>query len=185
MQKILLTKGFALYFKTAKKPGNLYMPQKLAQIVQLNGTHFDKSVLTDSSTRNKYNNISNNICTSHIFKYIKFFFLRLERVSWVVSGKESPTAKQDMWVQSLGWEDPGEKEMATHSSILGWRIPWTEELGSLYSMVIRHKLGSKQQQRLEKSYIFSETHTVLCGKSKGKQDNKLTRDEFMQCFFIC
>ena len=123
MQKILLTKGFALYFKTAKKPGNLYMPQKLAQIVQLNGTHFDKSILTDSSTRNKYNNISNNICTSHIFKYIKFFFLRLERVSWVVSGQESPTAKQDMWVQSLGWEDPGEKEMATHSSILGWRIP--------------------------------------------------------------
>ena len=61
MQKILLTKGFTLYFKTAKKPGNLYMPQKLAQIVQLNGTHFDKSVLTDSSTRNKYNNISNNI----------------------------------------------------------------------------------------------------------------------------
>ena len=32
-----------------------------------------------------------------------------------------------MWVQSLGWEDPLEEEMTTHSSILAWRIPWTEE----------------------------------------------------------
>ena len=37
-------------------------------------------------------------------------------------------------VQSLGWEDPLEKRMATHSSILTWRIPWTEESGGLQSM---------------------------------------------------
>ena len=37
-------------------------------------------------------------------------------------------------VRSLGWEDPLEKEMATHSSILGWRIPWTEKLGRLQPM---------------------------------------------------
>ena len=37
-------------------------------------------------------------------------------------------------VQSLGWEDPLEKAMATHSSILAWRIPWTEEPGKLRSM---------------------------------------------------
>ena len=37
----------------------------------------------------------------------------------------------ETWVQFLGWEDPLEKEMATHSSILAWRIPWTEELGGL------------------------------------------------------
>ena len=36
------------------------------------------------------------------------------------------------WVQSLGQEDPLEKEIATHSSILAWRIPWTEEPGGLY-----------------------------------------------------
>ena len=36
---------------------------------------------------------------------------------------------QETWVQSLGWEDPLEKGMATHSSILAWRIPWTEERG--------------------------------------------------------
>ena len=42
-----------------------------------------------------------------------------------------------MWktqVQSLGWEDPLKKEMATHSSILAWKIPWTEEPGRLQSM---------------------------------------------------
>ena len=38
---------------------------------------------------------------------------------------------QETWVQFLGLEDPLEKEMATHSSILAWRIPWTEELGRL------------------------------------------------------
>ena len=43
-------------------------------------------------------------------------------------------AKQEMQVQSLGWEDALEKEMATYSSILAWRIPWTEECGGLESM---------------------------------------------------
>ena len=43
-----------------------------------------------------------------------------------------------MWVQSLGWEDPLEEEMATHSSILAWRIPWTEAPGGLQSMGILH-----------------------------------------------
>ena len=41
---------------------------------------------------------------------------------------------QDTWVQSLGQEDPLEKEMATHSSILAWKIPWTEEPGGLQFM---------------------------------------------------
>ena len=42
--------------------------------------------------------------------------------------------RQEMQVQSPGGEDPLEKEMATHSSILAWRIPWTEEPGGLQSM---------------------------------------------------
>ena len=46
---------------------------------------------------------------------------------------------QEKLVQSLGWEDPLEKEMATNSSIHAWRIPWTEEPGGLQSM------GSKSQ----------------------------------------
>ena len=51
-------------------------------------------------------------------------------------------AVQETWVQSLGREDPVEKEMATHSSILAWRIPWTEEPSGLQSMGlqrIRHE----------------------------------------------
>ena len=43
-------------------------------------------------------------------------------------------AMRETWVRSLGWEDPLEKEMATHSSILAWRIPWIEEPGGLQSM---------------------------------------------------
>ena len=43
-------------------------------------------------------------------------------------------AMQETRVQSLGWEDPLEKGMETHSSILAWRIPWTEEPGGLQSM---------------------------------------------------
>ena len=42
-------------------------------------------------------------------------------------------AMRETQVRSLGWEDPLEKEMATHSCILAWRIPWTEELGGLQS----------------------------------------------------
>ena len=47
--------------------------------------------------------------------------------------KNLPTM-QETWVQSQAWEDPLEKGMATHSIILSWRIPWTEEPGGLQSM---------------------------------------------------
>ena len=55
---------------------------------------------------------------------------------------------QKMWVQSLGQEDPLEKEMATHSSILVWEIPWTVEPGRLLSMGLQrvgHDLATEQQ----------------------------------------
>ena len=51
-------------------------------------------------------------------------------------------AMQETWVQSLDGEDPLKEEMATHSSILAWRIPWTEEPGGLPSM------GSQRVTRL-------------------------------------
>ena len=44
------------------------------------------------------------------------------------------SAMHETWVRPLGWEDPQEKEMATHSSILTWRTPWTEEPGGLQSV---------------------------------------------------
>ena len=57
-----------------------------------------------------------------------------------------------MWLQSLGREDPLEKEMATHSSILAWEIPWTEEPGGPQSMVsqsVGQDLVTKQQQIIQ------------------------------------
>ena len=69
--------------------------------------------------------------TSALFIYGGIIFIRPSLVAQMV--KHLPT----MWetrVWSLGWEDPLEKEMATYSSILAWKIPWTEELGWLLSM---------------------------------------------------
>ena len=54
--------------------------------------------------------------------------------SLVAQMVEHLCAMQQTWVPSLGWEDPLEKEMGTHSSILAWRIPWTEEPGGLQPM---------------------------------------------------
>ena len=51
-----------------------------------------------------------------------------------VSVEKNPPAKQEMWVQSLSQEDPLEKKMAIHTSILAWEIPWREEPGRLQSM---------------------------------------------------
>ena len=61
----------------------------------------------------------------HLFVYFSGFLVA-QRL------KHLP-AMRETWVQSLGLEDPLEKEMATHSSILAWRIPWTEEPGGLQS----------------------------------------------------
>ena len=58
---------------------------------------------------------------------------------------------RETWVQSLGQEDPLEKEMATHSSILAWRIPWVEEPGGLQSTGLQrvgHDLVTEQQQHV-------------------------------------
>ena len=59
-------------------------------------------------------------------------------------------AVQETWVQSLGLEDPLEKEMATHSSILAWKILWTEEPGGLQSkgwQRVEHDLVTKPPRR--------------------------------------
>ena len=65
--------------------------------------------------------------------YNKCFILMYKVASLVAQSVKNPPAMWETWVQSLDWEDPLEKEMATHSSILAWRIPWTET-GSLESM---------------------------------------------------
>ena len=70
------------------------------------------------------------------------------------------------WVQSLGWEDPLEKRMATHSSVLAWRIPGTGEPGRLLSMGshrVRHywsDLAAAADVFLEFSCVFNDTTDV-------------------------
>ena len=56
----------------------------------------------------------------------------------------------ETWVRSSGWEDPLEKEMATHSSILAWKIPWTEDPSGLQSM------SSQKSQTLLSNFILGE-----------------------------
>ena len=70
---------------------------------------------------------------------------------------------QEMWVWSLGWEDPLEEEMATHSSIFTWEIPWTEESGRPQSM------GSSRDTL---SY-WACTGSMLWGKKGGKDDSDI------------
>ena len=71
------------------------------------------------------------------------------RASLVAQMVNMPTM-QETWVQPLGWEDPLEKEKATHSSILAWRIPWTEDPGRLQSM------GSQRPQSWEEQVLNKE-----------------------------
>ena len=63
----------------------------------------------------------------HIFNVYNIVSLEISKHLWIY------LPMQETWVQSLGQEDPLQKEMATHSSILAWEIPWTEEPGGLWS----------------------------------------------------
>ena len=71
------------------------------------------------------------------FYFYKFYFSKIAVTSLIIrsflSGSvvKNLPAMQEMWVQSLGQEDLLEKKMATHSRILAWKIPWTEEPGEL------------------------------------------------------
>ena len=71
-----------------------------------------------------------NTCT-RIFKNIQYGQVCIHQASLIAQSVENLPAIQETRVWFQGWEDPLEKEMATHSSILAWRIPWTEEPGGL------------------------------------------------------
>ena len=71
---------------------------------------------------------------------------------------------QGTWVQSLGQEDPPKKEMALHSSILAWEIPWTGEPGRLQSMGsqgVGHDLAIKRQLRV-RVQLYNSKGTFYC-----------------------
>ena len=79
---------------------------------------------------------------------------------------------QETWVLSLIQEDPLEKEMATHSSILAWEIPWTEGPGRLQSMGLQkvgHDLVTEQQQQF---YLLNQTN-----QPKAKETNRTRKNE--------
>ena len=88
----------------------------------------------DRKEPNTKERLTLSLLTTFKFSYI------LIRVSLVVQMVKNLPAMQETRVQSLGWEDPLEKEMATHSSILAWRISGTEEPVGLLSMVL-HRVG--------------------------------------------
>ena len=66
--------------------------------------------------------------------------LIIDGTSLVAQIVKNLPAMQETHIQSLGWEDPLEKELATHSSVLAWRSPWTEKPGRLQSMG-SHRVG--------------------------------------------
>ena len=72
------------------------------------------------------------------------------QASLVAQMVKNPPAMWGTWVRCLGWEDPLEKVMATHSSILAWRIPWTEESGSLQS------IGSQKVRHNWEIFTFTQ-----------------------------
>ena len=82
--------------------------------------------------------------------------LRKGTASLVAQRVKNLPAMQETWVQSLGWEDPLEEEMATHSSILAWRIPWMEEPGGLQSIRLQE---SAMTERLSHHHQLS-VHTT-------------------------
>ena len=67
-------------------------------------------------------------------RYVNYISIKHYISSLVAQLVKSLPAMLETWVRSLGQEDPLEKEMATHSSTLAWKIPWTEEPGRLQSM---------------------------------------------------
>ena len=73
-------------------------------------------------------------CIFLLMRKKKKVFQKKKSLKQFGSDDKSLTAMWETWVQSLDWEDPLEKGMATHSSILAWRIPWTREPGRLQSM---------------------------------------------------
>ena len=74
------------------------------------------------------------------------------------SDSKESSSRLETWDQSLGWEDPLEEGMTTHSSILAWRIPWTEEPGGLQSM------GSQSQTRLSDFHFSLSTKCLSWDK---------------------
>ena len=76
------------------------------------------------------------------------------RASPVAQLVKNPSAMQETLVRSLDWEDPLEKGMVTHSSILAWRVPWTEEPGGLEFMGLQKVADMTAQVKTDQRYCM-------------------------------
>ena len=72
---------------------------------------------------------------------------------------KNPPAVRETWVQSLGWKDPLEEGMATHSSILAWRIPWTN--GEWYPLGIKEVMGFVVIKGVKRNHISGNTRNIF------------------------
>ena len=100
--------------------------------------------------------------------------MRSKGLPWWLGRQRILSAMQETWVHSLGQEDPLEKKMATHPSILAWRILWTEE-PRLQSMVKVHGLA-KSQTRLSDQH-FNFHIRSKCSVFGPEKDTYLTEDQ--------
>ena len=123
--------------------------------------------------------------------FICVAFVQKSGASLVAQRVKHLPAMQETWVQSLGWEDPPEKEMATHSSILTWRIPWMEEPGRLQSTGLRRVRNdwatsltflSKNQPR---NWGTENKKSRFLLKKKIKKALCTISLEFLHPYFVC
>ena len=102
---------------------------------QANSTKIQVSPLINELYIFYYGNNMNNMKSYKTFSFSRNYTCLLNTLASLVPQMvKNPPAMQDTWVWSLGQEDPLEESMATHSSILAWRIPWTEEPNRLQSV---------------------------------------------------
>ena len=99
-----------------------------------------------------------------VSKIMSLLFIVLSRfvmTSLVAQMVRSLSAMWESWVRSLGWEEPLEKEMATHSSILAWKIPWTEECGSPWCCRVRHNWETSLSFRFVIAFILRSKRLLI------------------------
>ena len=94
-----------------------------------------------------------------------------EKASFVAQLVQNLSAMQETWVQFLGQEDPLEKEMAPHSSILAWRIPWTEEPGGLQPTGV-----AKSRTRLSDFTSFTSIYRERERQREGHREREVVSD---------
>ena len=118
-----------------------------------------------------YLQTTDNLAENTFLNSVYIYWAMLGAVDLVGSHVKNLSTLQQTKVRSLGWEDPLKKGMATHSSILAWRIPWTEEPG---------KLQSRGLQTIAQDWATNtHTHTpgaVDTSTNKNKQKNATTEE---------